>query len=128
MKRKTVLIIIIVGLAAVFGTAGFVLLSHEGGSLTVSESKALAASPDRLLSIEGKVAPGSVVWDSRAELMKFVLTDGREDIEVVYQGVVPDHFKVGSALTVSGKYRPDGVLEASLLSSGQKRSLCAVCH
>lgn len=127
MKRKTWLIVIIVIVVAIFGSAGFLLLSHDGGALTVSESVAMAGSSARL-SVEGKVAPGSVVWDSQARLMTFVLTDGRENLKVVYQGIVPDHFKVGAELTVSGKYRPDGVLEASSFSSSMNRSICAICH
>lgn len=127
MKRRIWLIVVMIVLVAGLGYAGFFFFGHdEAGSLTVSEIKSQVTSFDRQLRVEGKVAPGSVDWDSQTQVMRFILTDEKEDLSIVYRGIVPDDFKPGSPVTVEGKYRPDGVFEAS--GFGSRRSFCAVCH
>jgi len=96
-------------------------------NLTVSELKTQVASlNDQHLIVEGKVAPGSINWDDQAKVIRFTLTDDRERLTVVYQGVVPDYFEPGVDLIVVGKYRPDNTFEAS--SIGRPGSLCNACH
>ena len=104
------------------------LFSRSGTEyLTVSE---LRSQMDSLysehLTVGGRVVPGSIDWDDKAQVMKFVLTDDRESLAIVYEGIVPDSFKPGADLVVVGRYRPDNVLEAS--SIGRRDSLCNACH
>ncbi len=127
MKKQVWLAIVIIVLAAGISYVGFFFFTHEGSSsLTVSELKSQVESFDRQWSVEGKVAPGSVDWDNETQVMKFVLTDDIEGLSVVYKGIVPDDFKPGTDATVEGKYRTDGVFEAS--GFGSSRSFCSFCH
>ncbi len=110
------------------GYVAYSLFVHGGDdSLTVSELKSQAESIyGQQVSVTGKVALGSVDWDEKVQVIRFVLTDDRESLAIVYKGIVPDDFKPGADLVVKGKYRPDGVFEALIFSSS--RSLCTFCH
>ena len=107
---------------------GYSLFNRGGANyLTVSELKSKAELiDDHHIMVEGKVAPGSIDWDGEAKVMRFALTDDRESLNVVYEGIMPDNFKPGADLVVVGKYGPDGVFEA--LSVGRGDSFCNACH
>ena len=104
------------------------LVIHSGADyLTVSELRSQAESLNsQQVNVEGKVAPGSINWDDKTKVMRFVLTDDRESLAIVYKGVIPDSFRPGADLVVKGRYHPDDVFEA--LSFGSRRSICTLCH
>ncbi len=99
---------------------------HSGSEyLTISQVNLQAASGQKLKA-EGTVMPGSVDWDSEAQVTRFFLTDSRESLSVVYRGLVPDYFRPGSELVVEGSYDAGGVFQAhSFISRG---SFCTFCH
>ena len=45
--------------------------------------------------------------------ISFRITDGANDVAVVYQGLLPDLFREGQGAVAEGKLRPDGVFAAS---------------
>ena len=104
------------------------LFIHSGADyLTISQLKSQAESLyGQQLRVEGKVAPGSINWDDKERVIRFLLTDDKESLAIVYEGTVPDNFKPGADLVVGGKYRSDGVFEA--MSFGSRRSICNFCH
>lgn len=102
-------------------------IGNETNYLTVSELKSQAeVLNNEHVMVEGRVVPGSIDWDDKAKIMKFVLTDDKESLGIVYQGIVPDNFKPGANLVVVGKYSTDGVFEA--LGFGSGNSFCNTCH
>ncbi|MFQ6121618.1 MAG: cytochrome c maturation protein CcmE [Dehalococcoidales bacterium] len=117
-------VVVAVGLSYI----AYSLFIHSGANyLTVSE---LGSQADSLYSepvrVGGRVAPGSIDWDDKAKVMKFILADDRKSLAIVYKGIIPDNFKPGMDLVVEGKYRPDDAFEA--LSFGSRRSICNFCH
>ena len=108
--------------------AAFLFFGHQGAdSLTVSEVSLQAESlHDQQVRVEGRVVPGSVEWDDKTQVIRFVLTDDRESLAIVYEGIVPDSFKPGNELEVQGSYRSDGTFEAR--SFGRPSSVCSFCH
>ena len=128
-KRRKWIVGMIAVLVVGLGYGGYALFVHAGEeSLTVSELRLQAASlENRRVNVEGKIAGGSINWDSQLKIIRFVLTDDKEDLAIVYKGVVPDDFKLGTDLIVEGQYHPDDdIFEAS--SFGRPRSLCNLCH
>ena len=127
-KRGRWLLVAAVVLAVGLSYVAYSLFIHSGADyLTVSELKSQVESlPDQQVRVGGKVAPGSIDWDDKAQVMRFALTDDKESLTIVYEGIVPDNFKPGAELVVEGRYRPDDVFEA--LSLGSRRSLCTLCH
>ncbi len=127
-KKKRWFLVAAVVLALGLSYTAYSLVIHTGADyLTISELKSQAESLyDQQMRIGGKVAPGSINWDDEVQVMRFVLTDDRESLTIVYKGIVPDNFKPGADLVVEGKYYPDDTFEA--LNFGSGRSFCNLCH
>lgn len=63
--------------------------------------------------VNGLVAPGSLEQEPGSFILKFIITEGEESLPVVYQGVVPDAFKVGNEVVVEGYLNQDGILQSN---------------
>lgn len=128
MRKKQWFIVVALILVGGISYAAVSFFSHQGNApLTVSELKLQAGSlQDQQVRVEGRIVPGSVDWDDKAQVMRFALADDRESLTVVYEGIVPDNFKPGTDLLVEGRHRSDGVFEAR--SFGKPNSFCSFCH
>ena len=74
--------------------------------MTVTELAGLDRAPEAEgFRLDGKVAPGSVVYDQREPRLQFQMTDGKENIAVIYPGLMPDAFAAGREVVVEGSYR-----------------------
>src|SRR6058998_2549676 len=74
--------------------------------MTVTELARLDRAPKAEgFRLDGTVAPGSVVYDQRRPRLQFKMTDGKENIAVVYDGLKPDAFADGREVVVEGAYR-----------------------
>ena len=118
--------IAVAALGLIYGA--YIMFIHGGAdSLTISQFRTEAAAlQEQTVKVKGKVVSGSVNWNEGTKTIEFVLSDSRESLNVVYRGVVPDHFKPGVEIEVTGEYRPDDVFEARGL--GGERVICAICH
>ncbi len=85
--------------------------------MTVTELARLDHAPKAEgFRLDGVVAPGSVVYDQRQPKLEFKMTDGKEKVAVVYEGLKPDAFADGREVVVEGAYRhEDRALYASKL-------------
>ena len=85
--------------------------------MTVTELAQLTAPPHQGgFRLDGKVQAGTVNYDQRAPRLNFRMTDGKESIGVVYDGLMPDAFADGREVVVEGVYRhTDRTLHASKL-------------
>jgi cytochrome c-type biogenesis protein CcmE len=63
------------------------------------------------IRIGGLVKAGSVARGDNLRI-RFEVTDGKHDIPVQYQGIVPDLFREGQGVVAEGKLEPGGALEA----------------
>jgi cytochrome c-type biogenesis protein CcmE len=63
------------------------------------------------MRIGGLVKPGSLQRGDNLQV-SFAVTDGNADIEVRYQGIVPDLFREGQGVVAEGKLESGGVLAA----------------
>ncbi len=127
-KRRKWLLVLMAVTAVGLAYTAYSLFAHTGTDyLTVSEVKSQADSLyGQSVRVEGKVTHGTIEWDSGSQTLRFVLADDGESLAVVFQGIAPDEFGPGAELIVEGKYRTDGVLEAT--SFGSRRSVCSLCH
>jgi cytochrome c-type biogenesis protein CcmE len=74
----------------------------------VAEHKLAAGTRIR---IGGLVKAGSVERGDNLRV-RFEVTDGKHDMPVRYQGIVPDLFREGQGVVAEGKLEPDGALDA----------------
>ena len=102
-------VVLFAGLWAVVATSGL----REGAVYYYSPSELSARSaPEKPIRVAGRVRPGSVRWDARAGVLRFMLTDGAASIPVVNQGAPPDLFRGGRDAVVEGRLR-GGVLRSN---------------
>src|SRR5436305_15160639 len=98
-KRK---IRLVVALTAALVLAGALVWTSFGSATEAkTPSQLLHAAPGHPYEVTGKVVPGSVV---RGRILRFRVRDrdGTASVPVVYQGAVPDPFRDGREVIVSG--------------------------
>jgi cytochrome c-type biogenesis protein CcmE len=121
-KRKIRLIVALS--AAVLLASALVYTSFSAATEATSPSKLLKGdvAADRSVELTGKVAAGSVTRSG--DTLRFAIRDrdraGGPQVPVVYTGVVPDPFRVGREVIVTGKLR-DGTFV------GERDSLITKC-
>jgi len=68
-------------------------------------------APGTRIRIGGLVEPGSLKRGDNLNI-SFKVTDGKNDIPVRYQGIVPDLFREGQGVVAEGKVAPGGTFIA----------------
>jgi cytochrome c-type biogenesis protein CcmE len=77
-------------------------------------------APGTRIRIGGLVKPGSLVGDNLVH--RFNVTDGNQEIPVVYEGLVPDLFREGQGVVAEGALQPNGTFKAdSVLAKHDER-------
>jgi cytochrome c-type biogenesis protein CcmE len=121
--RKRRIRLIVALSAAVLLASALVYTSFSAATEASTPSQLLkgGASSERSVELTGKVAAGSVKKDGEA--LRFAVRDrdgGGPAVPVVYEGVVPDPFRVGREVIVTGKLK-DGTF------IGERDSLVTKC-
>ena len=104
----------------VLGTFGFLLW---GG---IDKNVVFFLTPQELLSkgnaaydvpvrLGGMVKAGSVKWDAQTLDLRFVVTDGQQQVTVHSTGAPPQMFRDSIGVVVEGRYGRDGVFESKNL-------------
>lgn len=115
MKPRQKRALLILGGVALLGVAATLVLSAFRDNLVffyspsdVAASKAPAGRPFR---IGGLVRDGSL--KRTGVQVNFVVTDTVSNIDVDYQGILPDLFRQGKGVVAQGTLGPDGVFHAT---------------
>ena len=115
-RKQQRLGVLALGMAALGGATALVLSAFNDNLVffySPSELKAKAVSTDRRVRIGGLVEAQSLSHGADGRSVSFRITDGTDDVPVVYQGLLPDLFREGQGAVAEGKLRPDGVFAAS---------------
>ena len=78
-----------------------------------SELAAKEIGPDRRIRIGGLVELQSLARHADGHGVGFRVTDGKTDIAVDYDGILPDLFREGQGVVAEGRLRADGVFAAT---------------
>lgn len=70
------------------------------------------APMDRTIRAGGMVKEGSVLRDGETLDVQFVVTDYVDDLNVYFNGILPDLFREGQGVVVIGQLQADGRLRA----------------
>ena len=115
MTRKQRRLTLIGASLAVLAIAAALVLGALRDSIVFFNSPTDVAEKRILLGtrmrIGGLVKPGSLQRGDNLQV-SFAVTDGNADIEVRYQGIVPDLFREGQGVVAEGKLASGGVLAA----------------
>lgn len=103
----------------IFIIALFVILSMASGLIlyalkqninlffTPTELAKAQVSPDQSIRIGGYVKKNSVHYDASGKHVNFVVTDHQHDIQVKFDGVLPNLFREGQVVIATGKLNSD---------------------
>jgi len=112
-KRKR-LAIVLVGLAALGGATALVAAAFRDNLVFFYSPSELAARPviaEQRIRIGGLVENQSFAKQDGSHI-SFRVTDGKTDIAVAYDGILPDLFREGQGVVAEGRIK-DGVFVAS---------------
>jgi cytochrome c-type biogenesis protein CcmE len=115
MTRKQRRLTLIGGNVGVLAVAvGLVLYAMSGSIVFFNSPTDIVEKhpgPSTRIRLGGLVKPGSI--ERGADLrIKFAVTDGKSDVPVRYQGVVPDLFREGQGVVAEGTLGGDGTFDA----------------
>jgi cytochrome c-type biogenesis protein CcmE len=79
---------------------------------TPSEARTRAVEPGRLFNLGGLVAEGSIRHGEGFDV-EFKVTDGDADVTVSYDKDLPDLFREGQGVVVTGAFTAEGSFRAS---------------
>jgi cytochrome c-type biogenesis protein CcmE len=115
-RKRRRLIVVLVGLAMLGGATALVLAAFNDNLVffySPSDLAEKAVGPERRIRIGGLVEDQSVVHEANGREVSFQVTDGKKDLKVVFDGLLPDLFREGQGVVAEGKLRSDGVFVAS---------------
>jgi cytochrome c-type biogenesis protein CcmE len=115
MKRKHKrLAIVLLGLVALGGATALVLMAFSDNLVFFYSPSELAAHPraGQRIRIGGLVETSSLAHVD-GNHVSFRVTDGKTDVAVTYEGILPDLFREGQGVVAEGRLGADGVFAAS---------------
>jgi cytochrome c-type biogenesis protein CcmE len=120
MMRRPRRLGLILGLLVVLSGFGYLLAGGIGDNLvyfvTTSELVARGADAhDAPVRLGGEVKPGTIDWDADALDLRFVMTDGTQDVRVYSKGAPPQMFRDGMGVVVEGRMTQAGVFHSTNL-------------
>ena len=112
-QRLWLVIAIVIGSSVVIGLSTFAMRNFADFFYPVSKIVSGEAPRGKSIRAGGCVVPGTIVSATDRLHTEFVITDGLENLTVVYDGLLPDMFGEGEAAVVSGKVSEQGVMVAT---------------
>ncbi len=100
-KRKIRLVVALS--VAVLLAVGLVYTSFSASTEAKQPSELLASGGSDSYELTGKVVPGSIERGSEELRFRVADRDGTESVPVVYTGTIPDPFRDGREVIVTGK-------------------------
>jgi cytochrome c-type biogenesis protein CcmE len=105
-KKQKNRFVAIISLIFILGTAiGLILYAlKQNINLFYTPTELLKASPqpNQIIRIGGYVKNHSVHYDSTGQQVDFIVTDRLHELKVTYQGVLPNLFREGQSVVVTG--------------------------
>ncbi|SHG15145.1 cytochrome c-type biogenesis protein CcmE [Microbulbifer donghaiensis] len=112
-KQRLVLVIVLVALSS--AAIGFVTYAMRNNMDYFYAPSAFAAGEvpfEKRIRAGGCVVPGSIARAADSLDVRFAITDGRAELEVVFDKILPDLFAEGEAAVITGQLSRDGTLRA----------------
>ncbi|WP_226704307.1 cytochrome c maturation protein CcmE [Microbulbifer elongatus] len=112
-KQRLILVVLLVALSSV--AVGFVTYAMRANMDYFYAPSAFVAGEvplEKRIRAGGCVVPGSILRDDDSLDVRFALTDGEAEVEVVFDKILPDLFAEGEAAVVTGKLQQGGYVRA----------------
>jgi cytochrome c-type biogenesis protein CcmE len=115
-RKRRRLLALAVGLGLLGSATALVLAAFNDNLVffySPSDLVEKGIGPGRRIRIGGLVEEHSVVRQADGRQVAFRVGDGRAELAVVYDGILPDLFREGQGVVAEGRLRPDGVFAAT---------------
>jgi cytochrome c-type biogenesis protein CcmE len=113
-RRTFILLAWLLGVGIIVALVLFALKQNINLFYTPAELAAAKIAPGVKIRVGGMVQLGSLRQDKDLRV-NFVITDYKQDLEIEYQGVLPDLFREGQGVVVLGSLAPNHVFRAQQL-------------
>lgn len=112
-RKKTlwILIAVLVGVGIAVGLATYALRQNINLFYTPTQLKTAEAPEGQRIQVGGLVMQGSLKRAEDSLAVRFTITDLKEQVDVVYTGILPDLFREGQGIVANGRL-VNGVIEA----------------
>lgn len=111
-KKLTIIAFIATGLSVAVGLSLYALSNSIDLFFTPTQVAAGEVANGQRIRIGGMVKEGSVVRSEESLHVEFIATDYNNDLQVRYDGILPDLFREGQGVVAEGMVA-DGVFQAS---------------
>ena len=111
-KKLTIIAFIATGLSVAIGLSLYALSNNIDLFFTPTQVAAGEVATGQRIRIGGMVKEGSVVRNEESLHVEFIATDYNNDLQVRYDGILPDLFREGPGVVAEGMVA-DGVFQAS---------------
>ncbi|MFY9178430.1 MAG: cytochrome c maturation protein CcmE [Venatoribacter sp.] len=112
-KRLLLILFLVVSVGAAVGLLMYSLSQNINLFMSPSQIKGGEVVIGETIRAGGLVEAGSVKRHEETLGVSFLITDGAAEVEVYYEGILPDLFREGQGVVALGHVREDGVFEAS---------------
>lgn len=102
---------LLAGLGLAVGLASYALRQNINLFYTPSQLVAHEAGEGQRIQIGGLVMQGSLRRAPNSLAVRFTVTDLKQSVDVVYEGILPDLFREGQGIVANGRWQ-DGVVKA----------------
>lgn len=112
-KQRLIVVALIVLLSSLaIGLVVFALGDNLNSFYPPSKFQANEVPKNVRVRAGGCVKPGSILRDGSSLKISFTLMDSSADLNVQYEGILPDLFSEGEASVVHGKWQDDNIFYA----------------
>jgi cytochrome c-type biogenesis protein CcmE len=111
-KKLALILFILLGVSSAAALTLYALNRNINLYYTPSQLTATQPFSNQIIRIGGLVEKGSVHFAAQGLGVNFVLTDGKKNIAVTYNNLLPTLFREGQGVIVQGKLNQHGILVA----------------
>lgn len=115
-RRLFWIIGLLAGLGLAVGLASYALRQNINLFYTPSQLVAHAATEDQRIQVGGLVMQGSLKRAPDSLAVRFTVTDLKQSVDVVYEGILPDLFREGQGIVANGHWRGGVVVADEVLA------------
>jgi cytochrome c-type biogenesis protein CcmE len=111
-QRLFIVLFIVIGASTAAGLIFYALSENLNLFYSPTQINDGEAPQNQRMRAGGMVREGSVVRAGDSLKISFVVTDYAHDVNVTYEGILPDMFEEGQGVVVTGKLDDAGVMQA----------------
>ncbi|HEX6591871.1 MAG TPA: cytochrome c maturation protein CcmE [Moraxellaceae bacterium] len=122
-RKKTLLILVavVIGIGIAVGLALYALRQNINLFYTPTQLVQHQAPEDQRIQVGGLVMQGSLQRAPDSLAVRFTITDLKNQVDVVYTGILPDLFREGQGIVANGRFEKGVVVADEVLAKHDEK-------